>query len=98
MSYFGIFSAKTHFNTMKEALGCGVNYINCIETGLSADPLMMRSISELNKVSVISNLNSRSTNFLKLGREVTLLSLNKLKYQNLVDSIRQNKIEFTVKL
>ncbi|MFX0145571.1 MAG: DNA helicase UvrD, partial [Candidatus Hodarchaeota archaeon] len=50
--YFGIFGDQAHFNTMKEALGYGMNYINCIETGLSADPLMIRSISELNRVSI----------------------------------------------
>ncbi|MBA7686166.1 hypothetical protein ES703_94607 [subsurface metagenome] len=63
-----------------------------LETGLSADPLMVRGISELNKVSVISNSDSHSTNFHRLGREATVLNLNKLNYQNLVDSLRRNKI------
>ena len=90
--YFGIFGNKSCFNTIKEALGNGMNYINSIETGLSADPLMVRGISELNKVSVISNSDSHSTNFHRLGREATVLNLNKLNYQNLVDSIRRNKI------
>ena len=90
--YFGIFGDKSHFNTMKEALGYGVNYINCIETGLSADPLMIRSISELNKVSIISNSDSHSTNFHRLGREATKIQFNKLNYPNLVDSIKRNKI------
>jgi len=69
-----------------------MNYINSIETGLSSDPLMVRGISELNKVSVISNSDSHSTNFHRLGREATLLRFNKLNYQNLVDSLRRNKI------
>jgi len=90
--YFGIFGDKSHFNTMKEALGYGMNYINCIETGLSADPLMVRSISELNKVSIISNSDCHSTNFHRLGREATKIMLNKLNYHNLIDSIRRNKI------
>ena len=54
---------------MKEALGYGMNYINAIETGLSADPLMVRGISELNKVSIISNSDSHSTCFHRIGRE-----------------------------
>ena len=90
--YFGIFGNKSRFNKIKEALGNGMNYINSVETGLSADPLMVRGISELNKVSVISNSDSHSTNFHRLGREATVLNLNKLNYQNLVDSIRRNKI------
>ncbi|MFX1309788.1 MAG: DNA helicase UvrD, partial [Promethearchaeota archaeon] len=67
--FFGIFGEKSHFNTLKEALGYGLNYINCVETGLSADPLMVRRISELNKVSIISNSDCHSTNFHRLGRE-----------------------------
>ncbi len=90
--YFGIFGDKPHFNTMKEALGYGMNYINCIETGLSADPLMIRSISELNRVSIISNSDCHSINFHRLGREATRIQLNKLNYYNLVDSIKRNKI------
>ncbi|MFX0023123.1 MAG: endonuclease Q family protein [Candidatus Hermodarchaeota archaeon] len=90
--YFGIFGDKTHFNTMKEALGVSFNYINCIETGLSADPIMVRSISELNKVSIISNSDCHSTNFHRLGREATKIQLNKLTYHDLVDSIKRNKI------
>ncbi len=90
--YFGIFGDKTQFNTMKEALGFGINYINCIETGLSADPLMVRSISELNKVSIISNSDCHSTNFHRLGREATKIQFNKLNYCNLIESIKRNKI------
>jgi len=33
---------------MKEVLGGGMNYVNSIKTGLSSDPLMVRSISEFN--------------------------------------------------
>ena len=69
-----------------------MNYINSIETGLSADPLMVRCISELNKVTIISNSDCHSTNFHRLGRETTILKLNNLNYRNLIDSIRRNKI------
>jgi len=90
--YFGIFGDKSQFNTMKEALGSGISYINTVETELSADPLMVRSISELNKVSIISNSDCHSTNFHRLRREATTIKLNKLNYHNLVDLIKRNKI------
>jgi uncharacterized protein (TIGR00375 family) len=96
--YFGIFGDNSHFNTMKEALGYGSGYINSVESGLSADPIMIRSISELNKVSVISNSDSHSLNYHRLGREATIFNLNKLNYKNLVDSIRRNKIIKTYEL
>ncbi|MFW9881064.1 MAG: hypothetical protein ACFFG0_49000 [Candidatus Thorarchaeota archaeon] len=75
-----------------------MNHINSIETGLSADRLMVRSISELNKVSIISNSDCHSTNFHRLGREATIIKLNKLKYSNLVDSLKRNKIIKTYEL
>ena len=53
---------------------------------------MVRRISELNRVSVISNSDSHSINFHRLGREATLLRFNKLNYQNLVHSLKRNKI------
>ena len=59
--YFGLFGDNSYFTTMKEALGYGQSYINSVETGLSADPFMIRSISELNRVSIISNSDSYST-------------------------------------
>ena len=96
--YFGIFGDKSHFNTLKEALGNAMNYIYAVETGLSADPLMIRGISELNKVSIISNSDSHSTNFHRIGREATVINFNKLNYQSLVDSIRRNKIIKTYEL
>ena len=41
---YGIFGEKPQFNTLEDALGAGKNYINSVETGLSADPLMVRGI------------------------------------------------------
>ena len=90
--FFGIFGDKLQFNNLKEALGDSVNLINSIETGLSADPLMVRGISELNRFSIISNSDSHSINFHRLGREATLINLNRLNYHNLIQSIRKNKI------
>ncbi|MFW9999946.1 MAG: endonuclease Q family protein [Candidatus Hodarchaeota archaeon] len=89
--YFGLFGDISQFNSMEDALGTGMYYINCVETGLSADPLMIRRISDLNKVSVISNSDSHSINFHRIGREATIFDLNKLNYQNLIDSIKRNR-------
>ena len=90
--YFGMFGENPEFSTLKEVFGNSWNYINSVETGLSADPVMLRKISELNKVSIISNSDSHSTNFHRLGREATILNMNKLNYPNLIDSLKRNKI------
>ena len=48
------FRDKPQFNNLREALGDKMKFIYAVETRLSVDPLMIRSISELNKVFVIS--------------------------------------------
>ena len=53
---------------------------------------MIRGISELNKVTLISSSDSHSTNFHRLGKEATIFDFCKLNYQNLIDAIRKNKI------
>ena len=69
-----------------------MKHINTIETGLSADPLMIRSISEMDNITIISNSETHSTNFHRLGREATILNINNLDYRNLIDSIKRDKI------
>ncbi|MFX1377366.1 MAG: endonuclease Q family protein [Promethearchaeota archaeon] len=90
--YFGIYGERSLFKNMKEALGESFSLIHAIETGLSADPLMVRSISELNRFAIISNSDSHSTSFHRLGRESSLLSLNKIDYRNFIESIIKNRI------
>ncbi len=96
MKYFTQFQNFIHKEILKiqisEIFGNSLIYINSIETGLSADPLMVRRISELNRVSIIFNSDSHSTNYHRLGREATVLDLNKLNYRNLIESIKRNKI------
>ena len=69
-----------------------MKYIHAVETVLSADPLMIRTISDLDNISIISSSDRHSTNFHRLGRETTIFKLNNLNYRNLIDSIRDNKI------
>ncbi|MFW9773562.1 MAG: hypothetical protein ACFFEO_15540, partial [Candidatus Thorarchaeota archaeon] len=90
--YYGIFGNHSRFRNLKEALGDSVSLIYAVESGLSADPFMIRSISGLNDNTVISNSDSHSTSYHRLGREANQIYLNKLDFQNLIDSIRNNKI------
>jgi uncharacterized protein (TIGR00375 family) len=90
--YFGIHGEKSCFESINEALGETINLIHAVETGLSADPFMISSISELNRFAIISNSDCHSMAFHRLGRESSVFNLNKLKYHNLIDSIRTKKI------
>ncbi|MFW9940010.1 MAG: endonuclease Q family protein [Candidatus Thorarchaeota archaeon] len=90
--FFGIYGEKSRFKNMKEALGEGFSLIHAVETGLSADPFMIRCISELNRFTITSNSDCHSTLFHRLGRESSLYYFNKLDYRNIIESIRKNKV------
>ncbi|MBY9010164.1 MAG: hypothetical protein KGD74_09900 [Candidatus Lokiarchaeota archaeon] len=90
--FYGILGNNLHFESLREALGEGFNHIHAVETGLSADPTMIRGILELNNLSIISNSDSHSLNFHRLGREATILDLNRITYRDIIRSIRENKI------
>jgi len=90
--YIGIFGDNLQFNNLREVLGDSTKYIYAMETGLSADPLMIRSISDLDNISIISNSDSHSTNYHRLGREAIILKFNNLNYRNLIYAIRKNRI------
>ena len=81
MTYFGIFGNILQFNNLREALGDATKYIYSVETGLSADPLMIRSISDLDNTSIISNSDNHSTNYHRLGRKATILKIKNLNLQ-----------------
>jgi len=90
--FYGILGDHLQFGSLKEALGEGFNFVHAVETGLSADPTMIRGILELNNISIISNSDSHSLNFHRIGREVTVLDLNRITYRDIIKSIRENNI------
>ena len=90
--YFGILGSDCNFNSLKEALGGGFEQVYAIESGLSADPSLIRSLSELNNFSIISNSDAHSAGFHRIGREATVLKLDKPNFSNIIDSIRKNNI------
>ena len=93
--FFGVLGSIPNFKSLKHAFGNGIHYINAVESGLSADPRMIRYISELNNISVISNSDAHSTSFHRIGREATVFELKKLNYEDLMKAIHGNKITKT---
>lgn len=90
--FFGILGSIPNFRSLKQAVGNGIHYINAVESGLSADPNLIRNISELNNMSIISNSDAHSTNFHRIGREATKLKISKLTYKSIINSIERNSI------
>jgi len=94
--YFGIFGSITGFGSMDDAFKDKVKYIHAFETGLSSDPEMNWRLSALDKFSILSFSDSHSFWPWRLGREATVFDLKKISYKDLIYSIRNKKIEFTI--
>lgn len=94
--WFGIFGSMSGFDSMEEAFKDKTNYIHAFETGMSSDPEMNWRLSKLDKYSIVSFSDSHSFWPWRLGREATAFEMKELNYKNLVDAIRNNKIEFTI--
>ena len=68
--WFSIFGSKSGFDSIKECFGDYSNEIFAMETGLSSDPEMNWTWSELDRIKLISNSDAHSGE--KLGREANL--------------------------
>lgn len=68
--WFSLFGAKSGFDQIEECFGDLSDQIFALETGLSADPEMIRRISALDRFTLVSNSDCHSPS--KLGREATL--------------------------
>lgn len=94
--WFGIFGSATGFDSMEEAFKDQVKNIHTFETGMSSDPEMNWRLSKLDKYSIVSFSDCHSFWPWRMGREATAFELKELNYKNIMDAIRQNKIEFTI--
>ncbi len=69
--HFSLFGAFSGFDTVEECYGDLSRYIHAMETGLSSDPAMNRSLSMLDGYQLVSSSDAHSP--AKLGREATLI-------------------------
>jgi DNA helicase-2/ATP-dependent DNA helicase PcrA len=70
--WFSLFGSKSGFDSIEECFGDLAEHIFALETGLSSDPDMNRTISALDRYSLISNSDCHSPG--KLGREANIFS------------------------
>jgi uncharacterized protein (TIGR00375 family) len=89
----GVLGSKNNLHKMKEFYGSFP--IHAIETGLSADPAMLEKISDLADLTMISNSDCHSEALNRIGREFTILKVNKLSYAEIIQAIRQNQVVCT---
>lgn len=76
--WFSVFGSKSGFDSLEECFGEMTPYIYAIETGLSSDPLMNRSLSALDHVMLISNSDAHSPR--NFGREANVFEIEESRY------------------
>jgi PHP family Zn ribbon phosphoesterase len=91
----GILGSKNGLSTWTEFYGAFTPYIHAVETGLSADPDMLCRIPDLQNMTYISNSDCHSSALNRIGREFTILDVEKISYPEIIRAIRQNKIQLT---
>lgn len=93
----GVFGSKNPINYLEDFFGGATDRIHVVETGLSADPLILGLIPELDKIGLISNSDAHSTSLDRCGREFTTLEFKKseLTFFKIIATLRNNYIQRT---
>ncbi len=86
--WFSLFGARSGFDTVEECFEDLTVHIRALETGLSSDPAMNRTLSSLDEYTLVSNSDAHSPN--KLGREATLFDTT-VDYDHIVQAMTDGK-------
>ena len=85
-SFFGLYGSKSGFDSLKDCFKDKVKKIYAIESGMSADPQMLRRLNE--NVNIVSFSDAHSYWPWRLGREATIFDFKELSYENIIKAIR----------
>jgi DNA helicase II / ATP-dependent DNA helicase PcrA len=85
--WFSIFGSKSGFDCMEDCFGDLTDQIFALETGLSSDPAMNRTISALDRFALISNSDCHSPS--KIGREANIFRTG-FDFFSLKEALRKN--------
>jgi len=88
--WFSVFGSKSGFNSLEECFEEYTKYIYAIETGLSSNPAMNWRLSQLDRITLISNSDAHSLQ--KIGREVNVLD-TELSYNDIMEIFKKKDKE-----
>ena len=91
--WYGMYGSKSGFDHLEDCFQDMSRYIHAVETGLSSDPEMNWSMSELGGRSIVSFSDAHSLP--NLGREVTVFA-GEPGYDSLRDALARRQVEYTV--
>ncbi|MBI2452198.1 DNA helicase UvrD [Candidatus Pacearchaeota archaeon] len=84
--WFGLYGSKSGFDSLLECFEEETKHIYAIESGMSADPLMIWRLKE--KINIVSFSDAHSFWPWRLGREATIFEIPDLSYENIIGAIR----------
>jgi len=93
--WFGIFGSKSGFDSLQECFQEKTKNIHVVESGISADPEMLRNFSFLNNKGVVSFSDMHSFWPWRIGRESTIFT-GPITYNNILRQIRENTFKATI--
>ena len=88
--WYGVFGAKSGFDSLEECFGDVAEEIIAVETGLSSDPSMHWSVPDSSKRAIVSFSDAHSV--ASLGREATVLNVREMSYDGVVRSLRERNV------
>jgi len=83
--WFSSLGSKAGYDSIKECFRDLADHLFAVETGLSSDPAMNWKLSELDRLTLISNSDAHSPR--KLGREANLFDTDR-SYDGMFDAIK----------
>lgn len=91
--WFSLLGSKSGFDSVEECFEDYSPHIYAVETGLSADPPMLASVSSLRRLTFLSNSDAHSAR--NIGREANELDCN-LNYDGIAHAIRTGDMVRTI--
>ncbi|TET38806.1 MAG: hypothetical protein E3J72_02300 [Planctomycetota bacterium] len=88
----GIYGCLPHLDSMEEFFGRATARLHAVETGLSADPILLGMIPELDRFTLVSNSDCHSGASHRLGREFTTLEVSEKSFAGIIRAIRNRAV------
>lgn len=88
----GVFGSKNPITYLEDFFGDFTKEIKLIETGLSADPIMLDRIPQCRGLNYISNSDCHSASLNRIGREYTCIEIEKMSFKAIRHALTENGI------
>lgn len=92
--WFSLYGSRSGFDSLRECFGTFSRHILAVETGLSSNPAMNWRVEELDKRTIVSFSDAHSP--AKLGREVTILEMEKVSYPAIREALQKGQVASTI--